>query len=216
MNQKAGRIAAAILGLALHAGLADARWQASVPSGDDFETYRDRSHGELVERLERHASFCRGKRAFDEYGKTLQLILEFDPANNVALKGLGYRKRGRDWVAPKKPKTFENKDERSLEQIDERFREAIEPFLETHTEWVRTGELTDAEQRDALVDILRIDPANPVAASAPVELRAAAAQLLPETLIARERRVQLGIWVREGFREAPPAKPRCATGALMK
>jgi len=207
MNQKAGRIAAAILGLAFLAGLADARWQTRVASDGDFETYRYRSREELVERLEQHASFCRGKRAFNEYGKALELILEFDPDNRTALQGLGYRKRGREWVAPKKPKTFENKGGRSLEQIDARFREAIAPFLETHTEWVQTGDLSDAEQRDAFVDILRVDPANPLVSSAPVELRAAAAQVLPETLVARERRAQLGIWVREGFKKAPPAKP---------
>ena len=206
MNKTAGRIAAAILGLAFFAGLADARWQAHVTTSVDFETYRDRSRGELITRLEDHASFCRGKRAFDEYGKTLQLILDFDPKNATALKGLGYRKKGRDWVPPRKPKAFKNKDDKVLEQVDARFREAIAPFLETHTEWVEGGDLSDEEQRDALTDILRLDPANPFVASAPVEIRAAAAKVLPETIVARERRAQLNIWVREGFKKAPQAK----------
>ncbi len=217
MNKKAGRVAAATLCLAFFAGLADARWQTPVTESQtpdthtvDFESYRDRSHSELILRLEQHASWCRGKREYAEYKKTLKLILDFDPDNSTALKGLGYRKKGREWVAPKKPKTFKsqrkNQDEEVLVQIDGRYRNLIAPLLEAHTEWVKDGELSDEDRCDALTDILRLDPANPFVATAPLEIRAAAANVLPETVMAKERRLQLRTWVSEGFKGTPESK----------
>ena len=205
---KAGRTVAAVLCLVLCTGWAGARTQHTYGTGqeDGAEEGRERSRVELVTRLEAYAGWCRGKRAFGEYGKTLELILAFDPSNATALKGLGYRKRGRDWVPPKKPRTFENKDDRVLEQADLRYREAIEPFVSVHTEWVQSDGLSEDERAAALTAILRLDPANPVAVDAPIEVRAAAEGVLPETLDARERRAALRKWVEEGFRGAPESR----------
>jgi hypothetical protein len=201
MSNMAGWIVSAILGLASLAG-----WTHPCPQAEEFETYRLGAHTQLVQRLETHAGWCRSKKIHVEYGKTLKLILEFDSQNTAALKGLGFERRGMEWVAPKKEKSFKNCGEKFLEEVPEHYREAIAPLIEGHTRWVEAGELSVEERRVALADILRLAADNALVVGAGVEIRAAAASILPETLVARERRVQLKKWVDGAFASAPETR----------
>jgi len=193
----------AVLGLVILAGLAGAR---SRPQVEDFETYHATAREELVDRLESHAGWCRGRKVFVEYGRVLRLILDFEPGNATALKGLGYKKRGQEWVAPKTPKQFKNFNESALAEAERRYQKAIDPLLDSHLARVAGGTLLQEQKQALLTDVLRLDPENEWVASASIEVRAAAAGCLPETLSARERRAEINELVKQAFASAPRAE----------
>ena len=216
MTKRSYRAVAAVLSLAFLAGSnnvceAGSQEPSNIEAGshnkdshnDEFGACRVRCNKELIKRLERHASWCRGRKVFGEYAKTLRLILEVDPQNKTALKGLGYKKRGGEWLPPKVEKTFNNRNEKALAEVPERLEQAIRPLVDCKERWVREGELNKDDRCLALADILRVDPSNAFVAKAGVDVRAAAAQVLPETVVAKDRREALKALVVEGFKNAP-------------
>jgi len=157
----------------------------------------------LHEDLEVYSEWCRGKRLFLERERVLRLILELDPENADALRVLGYRK-GADgtWQAPKKPKTFTNRDKSALAESPDRYQAALAPFL-LEMEVLLDADLAVERLEQAQQDVLHYDPDHARVRSMRHEVQLDGLWVLAETATAKARRAELRELVRQGFEQAP-------------
>ncbi len=184
-------------------------WIASVAAGQsaDFEAKREAARAACLRELEGYVEWCRASNLFLERKRALELVLAFDPANEPALRTLGYSrdKEGR-WKPPAKPRTFRDFDGKALGEAPGKFAAVRDPFLGTMLAMLDDPALS-AEQRELVVaDVLSIDPDNQRVHTLLGEVHSDKGWVLPETVRAKARREELRAIVREGLEQAPRAR----------
>lgn len=177
-------------------------------TSETFDEYCARARSEFADRLEQHAKWCGKKGLRLDRDRTLELVLDLEPNNSFARKGLGYRKKGRDWTPPKRARERVNKKAKPeiLEEAAERRQTAVVPFVRGHIEQIENERLSEGQRKELLIEIVRFDPSNAYVAGASLEIRAAAASVLPETLTGRQRRELVDKWLDEAGASAPTPK----------
>src|ERR1051325_1408698 len=108
----------------------------------DFDARRAAARSELVKSLDAHASWCESKQLFQERKKVLELVLELDPANADALKGLAYvRDKDGAWKPPATPRTVKDFDRKALEEAPARLKAASAGYVTTMVALLDGGKL---------------------------------------------------------------------------
>ncbi len=163
----------------------------------DFETQREEAQSALVTRLHDYADWCKEMRLFQSRECAFLRLIELDPDDAVARKGLGYSKKGDGvWVPPKKPKEYKDFDRGGLEEQPARLAAALDPYLETMRAFLADPQLA-ADQRLVVVQgILFANPDDPEIRAERGEVHAGDRWVLAETATSLRRRASLAGEVR--------------------
>ena len=195
------KLVTSLAGVALHALVCTGSVQAQL---EGFEARRAEARELLLEGLEEHGEWLRGKRLFVERERVLGQILALDPENGEALRALGWTKdKTGTWTPPKKPKTFKNYGTGALEEVPERYLDSIAPYLEAMRALLAHAELSK-EQRAALVeDFLVASPDDAALRAERGEVKAGERWILAETAASVERRGEIGALAKRALQEVP-------------
>ncbi len=168
---------------------------------------RDALQGELITQLERYAQWCQSKRLFSERDATYARILTFDANHADARRTLGHKKKGGEWIEPKKSKPVKNFDEDALLEAPDRFYEFLQPVVTQLAGLLDDDSLSRAERNALQLEVLSLDPDHRGVHTARGEVRWNGRWVLEETATGARRRAALGAIVHDGFVDAPEARP---------
>ncbi len=169
----------------------------------DRAVVRAKLEAQLMELVED----CSKKKLFATRTALYELVLEFDPENVEAKKGLGYKKQ-KDGSWTLKPRRMAPKDKSAslAEEIEAQKKEALTVYAEHLLAVLKSYEsVASKENRELLMsDVLAVDPNNAVVREARGETLLEEDWVLKETAIAKQRRAELKDFVRAAFASLPP------------
>jgi hypothetical protein len=139
--------------------------QLSAHHQDDEEGYeelRERELGGMITRLREHAEWCKKNKLWLQRSLAYEALLQFDPDDEGAHRGLGHKKlKDGSWVAGKRPKPVD-RSKRDLEEAETRRKAIAEPFVAAlQGLYERQGDELPAPLQERLIkDVLAVDPEN--------------------------------------------------------
>jgi hypothetical protein len=165
----------------------------------------------LVAELEAYAVWCGANELFLDRAQAMELILALDPGHAESRRTLGFRRVGKEWVAPTKPKKVRNRstqaEEESIERrkaIAERLFHRVLPQLgDPDLRTKRVGELEEW--------VLKLDPDHPGVHERRGEVMRSGEWILRESALALERLPLLEDTVREALERVAEPKDVPAT-----
>ena len=156
-----------------------------------FAEVHARAVSGLVKDLESLAGWCGDKELFAERDRAWRAILEVEPENLAARKGLRYSKKpDGTWVEPA-PREIKNFNPGALPELRKRRQKTVEPFATAMHAALVEYACDDATKNLVYHEILGADPDDEKVHGLLGEVRAGELWLLEETLTGRERRGEL-------------------------
>lgn len=152
-------------------------------------------HGQAVKKLivdlGTLAAWAGDKELFAERDRAWRAVLELDPENAGARKALRYSKRSDGtWVEPA-PRDIKNFNTKALQELPAHRRAAVEPYSKTMLAALDEYACDEATRGLVCKEILIVDPDDPATHALLGEVKSGDAWVLAETVVARERRVEL-------------------------
>ena len=174
------------------------------PHLDSVLEQRQAAYEALADRLEAHAEWCGEKRLHLERKKTYDVLLELRPNHEDARRILGYKRdKNGEWVPPRKPKKFTDKDPDALDEVPDRRKALYEPFLTSVWELLERDGLEPATFQLLGDDVLRFDPENERVHQMRGEVRMGGQWVMKETLAAKSGRRKFSELIREIISRVP-------------
>jgi hypothetical protein len=205
--EQAGSGQATIAGASAHAPLAEAHTpQSPAAQNDDFERQRSAARGSLIKGLLDLASWCNSKELFLERDHVYARIIELDPDNLDARKGLRYaRNPDGSWKDPA-PREMKNRNPKALEELPAKRAAAIAPYRDRLLDLVTSAHADAAQRKSAFDEILALDPDDARVHKELDEVKVDGKWMMPETAAGKTRRAELKALVKKSLDEAPAAQ----------
>ena len=180
---------------------------------EGYEELRARELGSLVARLKEHAEWCKKSKLWLQRSLAYEAVLQFDPDNEEAHRGLGHKKlKDGSWAEGKRPKPVD-RSKRALEEAETR-REAISgPFVAALQGLYerQKDELPVPVKVRLIADVLAVDPENAWARGLRYEVKHEGAWVMMEVASTGERREELDAFEALTREELKPAAAKALT-----
>ncbi len=170
--------------------------QPSLHQQDEAESYeelRERELGGMVTRLREHAEWCKKKKLWLQRSLAYEALLQFDPDDEGAHRGLGHKKlKDGSWVEGKRPKPID-RSKRDLEEAETRRKVISEPFVAALRGLYerQKDELPIPLKERLIADVIAVDPENVWARGLRLEVKHEGAWVMTEVASTAERREEL-------------------------
>lgn len=160
-----------------------------------FADVHARAVSKLVHDLEALATWCGDRELFAERDRTWRAILDLEPNNAAARKGLRYSKKpDGTWVEPA-PREIKNFNPKALPELATRRQATVLPFATAMHAALDEHACDDTLRNLVYHEILGADPDDARTRGLLGEVKAGEAWVLEETLFARTRRSELKEWI---------------------
>jgi hypothetical protein len=161
------------------------------PAGD-FPTEHHAALTQLVDGMLHVASWCSLKELFLERDRLYRAVLEIDPDNETARKGLRYsRKSDGSWQEPA-PRESKNRNPKALaEELPAKRQSVAEPFRTRMVAAFDAYHVDPATRRSVQREILAADPDDAWVRGEQGEARSGDEWVLKETVTGKERRLEI-------------------------
>lgn len=144
----------------------------------------------LVARMNELAEWCQSSSLYAERDRVWHAVLEFDPENLDARRGLRCTRDSEGRWTHAAPRDSQNRNPKALAELGARRRSVVEPFRSEMIELLRR-EPDPALLRALYREILIVDPDDVYVRAVRGEVRLDDAWVLEETSRAKERRAQI-------------------------
>lgn len=152
-----------------------------------------------VTALEGLASWSAEAQLYVERDRVWRSILDIDPDNGGARRGLRYsRKPDGTWVEPA-PREVKNFNAKALPDVPKKRQAAVEVFRTTMVAAFETNKADDAQKRLVFRQILDGDPDDAFVRAAQGEVKSGDAWILEETVTGKERRPKIKEFVAQAL-----------------
>jgi hypothetical protein len=180
---------------------------ASARQDDEFETKRTQAQAVLITNLNKLASWCNGNDLFLERDRVYRQVLELDPDNLDARKGLRYsRQSDGSWQEAAARGEVKNMNEKALAKLPKRTSDAVRPYAETLMALIEKEPSYSAKRQAVYDELLTLDPDNELVHKARGEVLVEGKWVLPETVGGKARREEIKKLVKSSKETLPPVQ----------
>lgn len=192
----------ALFGLVFASPRARADGQAS-----DFETEHQALRAAYLTNLQNLAAWCSDQSLLQERERVLRGVLEFDPENFAARKGLRYvQGSGGKWLDPA-PHDTRNRNARALEELPKQRQKTVEAYRVAMVALMERMPCDAATRRAIHHEILLGDPDDAYVHASLGEVKDGDEWVLVETKNGKKRRAEIKSLASKALADVAPARP---------
>jgi hypothetical protein len=173
----------------------------------DFETQHQALRAAYLANLANFAAWCSEQSLFLERDRVLRAVLELDPENAVARKGLRFTKSGDGkWVEPA-PREAKNRNPKALEELPKQRQKAVESYRLAMVALMNKAGSDAATRHGVYREILVGDPDDTFVRAISGEVKDGENWVLQETANAKKRRAEIKALANKALAEVGPTRP---------
>ncbi len=180
------------------------------PRGSDdepefsIEVQREKARAELVDRLNRLATWCNDKELFIERDRIWRTVLEIAPDDNTARKGLRYaRNVDGTWKEPA-PRDLKNIGKKFLDDLVKREVDTYAPYGDALLAMAQAPGRKASERESLIAEIRTIAPNHAGLHQWLGDVQMGDRWVMPETVVAKERRAAIRDVVKRSIEVGTP------------
>jgi hypothetical protein len=187
-------------------GAAPSTAPAGAAQSDEFQRQHAAARTSLIKGLLELAGWCNLKELYLERDHLYARILELDPDNLEARKGLRYaRNPDGSWKEPP-PREMKNRNDKALQELPARRAEAIAPYRNRLLDLLDSTHADAALRKSTYDELLALDPDDPRVHQLQDEVKVDGKWMMPETASGKARRAEIKALVKKSLDEAPAAE----------
>jgi hypothetical protein len=172
-------------------------------ASEEIGRQRSAARATLVKGLLELASWCNSKELYLERDHVYTSILELDPDNLEARKGLRYaRNPDGSWKDPA-PREMKNRNPKALDDLPAKRAEAIAPYRDRLLDILESTHADAAERKSVFDEILALDPDDARVHKILDEVKLDGKWMMPESANGKKRRPEIKGLVKKSLEGAP-------------
>lgn len=176
---------------------------ASAPRSDEIQRQRTAARSTLVKGLLELASWCNSKELYLERDHVYARVIELEPDNLDARKGLRFaRNPDGSWKDPA-PREMKNRNPKALEELPAKRSEAIAPYRDRLLDLLESAPADAAQRKSVFDEILALDPDDARVHKLLDEVKLDGKWMMPETSNGKTRRGEIKVLVKKSLDGAP-------------